>query len=361
VTEAKTSAARTDAPALAGHRLALPHSTEATRALVPLLVAILALGIFGTVKSDEFLTLTNFQNIFQQIAVLGILAVGQTLLMVAGQLDLSVGSGAAFISIIGAKMLGVDAITGVASGSSEGVVVIVLIAVGTAIGIVTGLVIALTRVAPFIVTLGGLSVFAGLALILSDQQPIPIGVLFTGLTLGQWGPFPTPAVLFGGLCVGGAVLLRLTRLGRNAYAIGSNEEAAFLAGVPVTFTKIALYALNGALVGVAGLMLLARLGSGDPNGGVGFELQAITAVVLGGATLSGGRGTMLGTFLGVFLLGLISNALNIVGVPNSYERLVFGGVLIVAVVWVALGELRRRSNVPLHRQVLLALSTRRRG
>ena len=327
--------------------------SETTRSLFPLVLAIIGVGAFATAKSDTFLTLENFQNIFQQIVVIGVIAVGATFLLVAGQIDLSIGSGVALASIVGAKML--------ASGVSEGVVVIALLALLAGVGFLVGAVVSITKVQPFILTLGLLSVLVAIALIVSDLQPIVTGLAFAELSLDEYGPFPAPALIFVGLCLVGAFLLRFTRLGRNAYAIGSNEEAAYLAGVPVSFTKIALYTLNGALVGFAGIMFIARVGSGDPNGGVGLELEAITAVVLGGATLTGGRGTMLGTFLGVFLLGLISNALTIAGVPNSWERLVFGGVLIVAVVWAAIGQMRRSSNLPIHRQIRLALSRRQRG
>jgi ribose/xylose/arabinose/galactoside ABC-type transport system permease subunit len=327
--------------------------SDAARSYAPLVIAIAGLIIFGTLKSDEFLTLTNFQNIFQQVSVLGVLAVGATLLMVAGQLDLSVGGATALISVVAAKLL--------TDGSSEVVTVIVAVALGLSIGLLLGMIVTVTRVQPFVLTLGGLSAFSGIALIVSDQQPIAVGFAFSDLSLGKWGPVPLPAVVFIGLCVIASLVLRFTRLGRSAYAVGSNEEAAFLSGVSVGRTKIALYGLNGMLVGVAGIMLLARLGNGDPNAGAGFELQAITAVVLGGASLAGGRGSILGTFLGVFLLGLISNALNIAGVPNSWERVVFGGVLMIAVVWAALGALKQRSGLPLHRQLAIALQRRGRS
>lgn len=331
----------------------LPRLSDSMLVMLPLFIAIVGVGAFAAAKSDNFLTLGNFQNIFDQIAVLGVLAVGQTLLLVAGQLDLSVGAGVSFISIIGAKMI--------EGGSSTGAVTLVMLVVGAAIGLLVGLVVAITRVQPFILTLGLLGVLAGLALIISSNEPIVTGLTFSTLSLGEVGPIPVPAVIFGGLCVLGGVVLRLTRLGRNAYAIGSNEEAAYISGVPTGLTKVWLYTLNGLLVGLAAIMLIARLGAGDPRAGLGLELEVVTAVVLGGATLSGGRGTMLGSFFGVFLLGLISNALTIAQLPNSYQQLVYGGVLIVAVVWAALGELRRASSLPLHRVVRQALTRVRSG
>jgi ribose/xylose/arabinose/galactoside ABC-type transport system permease subunit len=328
----------------------LAITKDSVRKLVPLLIAMVALAVFGSTQSEHFLTTQNLNNMFQQIAVLGVLAVGQTILMIAGQLDLSVGSAVSLLSIVGAKLL--------AARASEGEVIVVALALGLALGLLIGLIVAVTRVQPFILTLGGLSVFAGIALILSNQQPISVGLAFVGLSLGNVVGLSAPAVVFIGLCLAGAMFLAFTTPGRNAYAVGSNAEAAYLAGVSIAGVKILLYGINGILVGLASVMLLARVGSGDPNGGVGLELQVITAVVLGGATLSGGRGTMLGTFLAVFLLGLISNTLNIVGVPNSYERLVFGGVLIMAVVYSALDDLRRSSDIPLGRQLARMLIRR---
>jgi ribose/xylose/arabinose/galactoside ABC-type transport system permease subunit len=335
-------------PEVAVQRRAAPRVSDSVIAMLPLLVAIVAVGAFAAVDSDKFLTLGNFQNIFSQIAVLGVLAVGQTLLLVAGQLDLSVGAGVSMISIVGATMI--------ESGTSNGLVVVTMLAIGAAIGLFIGVVVTLTRVQPFILTLGLLGVLAGVALIISNNEPIVTGLTFANLSLQDFGPFPAPAIIFVGLCLVGGAILRFTRLGRNAYAIGSNEEAAFISGVPTGLTKIALYTLNGLLVGFAAIMLIARLGAGDPRAGLGLELEVVTAVVLGGATLSGGRGTMLGSFLGVFLLGLISNALTIAGLPSSYQNLVYGGVLMLAVVWAALEQMRRGSTMPLHRVIAQAIS-----
>lgn len=303
---------------------------EEARRLAPLLVAILAVGIYATTRSDTFLTLGNFQNIFQQIAVLGILCIGAMLLLIGGKIDLSVGSAVSLVAVIGAKLL--------EGGASQPVTAVLMVALGAALGVAIATVVVITAVQPFILTLGFLSVFSALALVISNNASISTGLSFSSLSIDEVGPLPVPAIIYLGLAVLGALLLRLTVLGRRAYAMGANEEAAYLAGVPLRRTTIALYAINGALVGLAALMLVARVGSGDPAGGAGLELQAITAVVLGGATLTGGRGTMLGAFCGVLLLGVISNALQISGVSSSWAQFVYGGVLIVAVVWAALRE-----------------------
>ena len=301
------------------------------RRTAPLIIAIVAVGIYASSASDTFLTLHNFQNIFGQISVFGILCVGSTLLLIAGKIDLSIGSAVSLISVLGGKLL-------IESGASELTVAAAMIALGVAIGLLIGLIIVTTRVQPFILTLGGLSVFSALALIVSHSRPIATGLSFSSMAIDQVGPIPDSAFIFLVAAVIGAAILRYTTLGRRTYAIGSNEEAAFLAGVPTRLTTVVLYSFNGALVGLAALILLARIGSGDPKAGIGLELQVITAVVLGGATLTGGRGTMFGTFLGVFLLGIISNALQIAGVSSAYAELVFGAILIIAVVWAALRE-----------------------
>jgi ribose/xylose/arabinose/galactoside ABC-type transport system permease subunit len=239
------------------------------------------------------------------------------------------------------------------------VVALVLIVLGTAIGTSIGAVVAWTRVQPFILTLGALGVLYAIALILSQQQPVPVELEFSSLSLDSVLGIPLSALVLVGLCLAGGVILRYTRLGRNAYALGSNEEASYLAGVPISSTKILLYSLNGALVGIAAIMLIARLGSGDPNGGAGLELLAITAVVLGGASLFGGVGTMLGAFLGTFLLGVITNVLQIAGVATTWEHLVSGAVLMLAVTWAAIRELRRSSSGSLWRTVRTRVTVRR--
>jgi ribose/xylose/arabinose/galactoside ABC-type transport system permease subunit len=315
------------------------HLSDTGRAIVPLVVAIVVLSIVASSRSDHFFTTANAQNLLDQIAVLGVLAVGTTFLMIAGQLDLSVGSGATVVTIVTAKLI--------ENGHNLWLAMLVGVACGIVIGLVIGTVVAVTRVAPFILTLGALSMLTSVALIISKQQPIPIGLNLSDLAVERYLGVPAPFWVFVACLVVGSLVLRFTRLGRNAYAVGANEEAAFVSGIPVGVVKVALYGVNGLAVGIAGLLLTARLGSGDPTAGQGLELQAIAAVVLGGATLAGGRGSMLGTFLGVFLLGLISNSLTITGVQSFYQQLVLGGVLVIAVVSTALLERHRASGRPL--------------
>ncbi len=301
------------------------------RRLAPVIVAIVAVGVFATVRSDTFLTVTNIQNLFQQVAVLGVVTIGTSLLMIAGKIDLAVGSAVSLISVLGAKIM-------MEAGAPELLTIVAMVAIGAAIGVLIGGVVVKTGVQPFIITLGGLSVFSALAYIVSNSRPVSTGLAFSPLALDDFLGIPLSALVYVLLAVLVALMLRFTTFGRRVYALGSNEEASFLAGVPIKRTTVALFAINGALIGIAAVLLIARVGSGDPQGGVGLEIQAITAAVLGGATLAGGRGSMFGAFLGVLLLGIINNALQISGVSSNWSIFVYGAVLIVAVTWAALRE-----------------------
>ncbi len=330
-------------PAVTRKRLRM---TDGLRSAIPLVVAILAIAIVASMRSPVFLTIPNAQNLLEQISILGVVAVGMTFLMIGGQIDLSVGSAATVVTIVIAKL--------VTGGMVLWLSCVIGIGVGVAIGVLIGVLVAVTRVAPFILTLGMLSVLASVALIMSEQQPIPIGLNLAWLSVAKPLGIPISFYVFGSALFLGGAILRYTRLGRSAYAIGANEEASFISGIPVKAVKVGLFALNGVMVGVAGLLLVARLGSGDPSAGIGLELQAIAAVVLGGASLAGGRGWMTGTFLGVLLLGLISNSLTITGVASFYQQAVLGLVLIVAVVGTAMLDRQRAANRSLRQ--LLGLS-----
>ena len=306
--------------------------SDSLRSLVPLIGLLIGVSAYGAIASDRFATVNNVQIVFGQIAALGVLSIGMMFLLIGGQIDLSVGAAAAFLSVVGAKLF--------EAGASDVVVAGLLVVFGMLIGIGLGLIVAFVRVQPFILTLGAMSVFLSLSLIMTNR-PIPIGAHFEYLAIQNIGPMPISAAIFCVLCIVGALVLHFTRFGRAAYALGANEEAAFLAGVPVRRTKVSLYGVNGALVGVAAIILSARLGAGDPNGGVGLELAALVAVVLGGASFAGGTGSMLGAFLGALFAGLITNVLQLTGVPAVYGTLATGGILMIAVIWSALGGSRR--------------------
>jgi ribose/xylose/arabinose/galactoside ABC-type transport system permease subunit len=309
--------------------------SENTWTYVPLVVAIVGLSAYAASQTDLYFTERNLQVLMNSIAVLGLLTVGMTLLLIAGQLDLSVGANATLAAVIGAKLI--------EGGSSDGVAIVVMLLVPAAISSLVAVVVVLTRVQPFILTLGLLSVLQSLSLIQTGQRPVPVGSRLQSFDTATFLTLPVPFWIFiGALCVG-ALILHFSRLGRSAYAVGSNEQAAFMSGIPVARTKIVLFALSGFLCGFAGLLLLARLGAGDAASGQGLELDAIAAAVIGGCSLIGGRGSMLGSFLGVLLLGVIQNTMTLLDVSSFYQRMVLGGLLILAVTTTAIAERRRGS------------------
>jgi ribose transport system permease protein len=221
--------------------------------------------------------------------------------------------------------------------------VVVGIAAGT--GLLWGVLVSLLKVPPFILTLGGLAAVSSIALTLANSTPVPLPNGLNWLQSGRYLGIPTPILIWLVVCVAGVVLLHFTRFGRNIYALGANEEAAFLSGVATVRTKMAIYLLNGALTGLAAVVMTGRLGAGDPRSGVGLELVVIAAIVLGGASLGGGRGSILGSILGVLVLGVVTSALTFLNVPDSYDQFVFGAILIAAVSVTAAAELRRRSKI----------------
>jgi ribose transport system permease protein len=325
--------------------------SENLRTYVPLLAAIVGLSIYASANSDLYLTSDNIKVLLNSVAVLGLITVGMTLIMVAGQLDLSVGAAATLASVVGAKLI--------SNGSSTAFAIVIMLLVPMTIGWCVGMIVVSTRVQPFILTLGLLSVLQSISLIQTGQRPIPIGFKLSELDTASFMGIPVAFWMFIVALVVGSIILHFTALGRNAYAVGSNEEAAFLSGVPVGRVKVILFVLNGLLVGLGGLLLLSRLGAGDAASGQGLELDAIAAAVIGGASLLGGRGSMFGTFLGVMLLGVIANSLTLLDVSSFYQRLVLGSLLMFAVTATAIAE-RRRGSAESVADVFRRLTTGRR-
>jgi len=289
--------------------------------LLLVLVAIVAITAIG---NPRFLSPRNLLNILFQVSALGIVASGQTMLLVSGGLDLSVG---AILSVAGLA----TALTIVASGSVLLGVAAGLLA-GAVLGTLNGLLVATNRATPFIITLGTMTFLQGVAIVMCGGSPINgTGALFDTFGLGTLFsvPYPVWVMLLSVAAV--FLFLRFTPLGRYAFATGGNEEATRLSGVPVRRVKVALYGLNGLLVGVAGVVLTGILDSGLPSMGTGYELRAIAAVVIGGTPLLGGRGTVIGTLGGVLLLGLVSNSMNLLGVGANYQSTVLGLIITGAV------------------------------
>jgi inositol transport system permease protein len=290
-----------------------------------LLFVILLVGLGLTLTTDTFLSVANLTNVARQVSINGILAVGVTFVLLTAGVDLSLGSVVA--------LSGVACATFAHPGDHP---VFVPIAVGLLTGAVCGLVngVLVTRggVAPFIVTLGMMTVARGLALIVSGGRPVAnMSNELTALA-GDFLGIPIPVLCFAGVALVAWFFLRHFRLGRHIYAVGGNENAARAAGVPVERVKLFAYGLCGLLTGLAGVVLAARITTGQPNAGQAYELDAIAAVVIGGTSLAGGVGTITGTLLGVLLIGVINNGLDLLGV-SSYYQAVIKGVIIVGAVW----------------------------
>lgn len=322
------------APLLPRRASVSPAVKEHLQVYVPLIGIIIALAAVANSRNSAFLTGANIERVLLASAVLGILAIGQTFLLVSGQMDLSVGSMVSLGSVVAAKMA--------LAGKPDAWTVLAVVGVAAATGLIWGLVVCYLKVPPFILTLGGLAAVASIALTLAESTPVPVPAGLDWLQTGTLFGIRTPIVIWLGCCLVGGLVLHFTRFGRNVFSIGANEEAAFLSGVATTRVKLAVYVINGALTGLAALIMTGRLGAGDPRAGMGLELMVIAAIVLGGASLGGGRGSVLGSILGVLVLGVVTSALTFLSVPDSYDQLVFGGILIAATCVTAATDLRRR-------------------
>ncbi|MEV4558226.1 ABC transporter permease [Kitasatospora sp. NPDC049285] len=294
--------------------------------LIGALVAVLA--VFG-VLNDNYLSLNNMQVIAEAATITGLLAVVQTVVIICGGLDISVGSQAGVASVVSAMVFtstGSDALIGIAAAA----------AVGLLIGALNGAVIVYGRVNPTIATLAGLAAYKGLAQLLSDgraQGYVLNNPVFVFLGRGKIAGLPIMVWML--IAVAGAVhvLLRYTDIGRNLYAIGGNDTAARLAGININKYLIAVYGLIGVVAALAGVLLTARTGSGQPtSGSEGLELKAITAAALGGCALKGGKGGVGGTLLAVALLGALENGLTVQGINSFWQNVAQGALLVIAVV-----------------------------
>lgn len=287
-----------------------------------LLGLVLISLVFATL-SPTFLTQANILNILQQSSINACIALGMTLVIISGGIDLSVGPVAALSGVLGAAML--------VAGVPVPLAIAAALAVGVACGLVSGALIAYGGLQPFIVTLGGLSLFRALALIYTGGQPIfglPDG--FRAFTNGSFASVPNPVIIVAILAILAWVILNKSPLGEYFMAVGGNPEAARIAGVPVTLTKLAAYMISGLMASVAAMVLIGRLGAAEPTLGTLWELDAIAASAIGGASLMGGRGSILGTLIGCIILGTLRNGLTLLNVQAFYQLLATGIIIIVA-------------------------------
>ena len=314
---------RADPPAVA----AAPARPAAVRDLLRrfgILIAFLLLVVVLSFLSDSFLTVSNLLNIARQVSINAIIAAGMTFVILTAGIDLSVGSVLAFSGAIIAGLLstGQPLFVGISAG----------LLLGAVLGLVNGLIVTRGGVQPFIATLGMLTIARGATLVYTDGRPITgLPDAFVWLGAGDVGRVPVPVIVMALVFLAAYVVLTQTVLGRYIYAIGGNEEAARLSGVNVTLYKTLAYVLSGVLSAVSGIILTARLNSAQPTAGGGYELDAIAAVVLGGTTLAGGEGSITGTLLGAFIIGVLNNGLNLLNVSSFYQQVVKGVVILLAV------------------------------
>lgn len=289
-----------------------------------ILVAFLLLMAVLSVLSDAFLTVSNLLNVAQQVSINAVIAAGMTFVILTAGIDLSVGSVLALAGAVTAGLLstGRPLLLGLLAG----------LAVGAALGWVNGVIITRGKVQPFIATLGMLTLARGATLVYTDGRPITgLPDAFVWLGAGDIGRVPVPVIIMGLVFLVSYLILSQTPLGRYVYAIGGNEEAARLSGVNVQGTKTLVYVISGILSAISAIIITGRLNSAQPTAGSGYELDAIAAVVLGGTTLAGGEGNILGTLLGAFIIGVLNNGLNLLNVSSFYQQVVKGAVILLAV------------------------------
>jgi inositol transport system permease protein len=289
------------------------------------LALILVCALFSSMTS-RFLTPTNISVILNQVSVNAILAFGVTFVIIAGGIDLSLGS---LVAVCGV----VVALLSQNNEYSLWLAIIGTLIAGIALGALNGFIVVLTKVPPFIVTLGTMTIGRGVALILSKGRPISdLNESLNFLGNGDLFGIPIP-ILFLVLSYASChILLTKTIFGRYVKAIGGNEMASYVAGVRVNRIKLYVYMISGLFAALAGILLTARINTGQPNAGLGFELDAIAAVIIGGTSTRGGKGTITGTLLGVLFIGVINNGLDLINVSAYWQQVIMGGIIILAVV-----------------------------
>jgi ribose/xylose/arabinose/galactoside ABC-type transport system permease subunit len=309
---------------------------------LPILLALAALLVLGVLRYDHFASAYNINSFWRYNSMFALISVGMAFVIITGGIDLSVGAVAALASVVGALASPHGGVAAVLAGAGAGL----------AVGVLNGLVITHMRILPFIVTLATSLGAHGMALLLGHNDAVSIAPTSSFGNFGQgdlWG-LPIPGIVAAVAAILGWLALRSTRFGRHALAIGGSEEASRLMGLNVDRTLVAVYALSGLLAGLAGAILAAQFGAGQPNEGVGWELFAISAVVLGGTLLTGGQGSIAMTIAGVALLGLVFNLLNFENglgfiSLSAYWQSVIRGVFLLLVIVLQARVLRKRVTV----------------
>lgn len=288
------------------------------------LLGLFLLVIILSIVSSDFLTVSNIFNVLRQVSINALIAFGMTFVILTGGIDLSVGSTLALSSALSAGMM--------ASGGDPFLAIVVGLLAGLVMGAFNGILVAKGNVAPFIATLATMTVFRGLTLVYTEGKPItglPDSFGMVGKSFFLQIPMPVIWMLFSFIAL--YFILKHTTFGRHVYALGSNEEATRLSGVSTTKVKIWVYSISGLFASLAGIILTSRLNSAQPTAGTSYELDAIAAVVLGGTSLSGGKGWIVGTLIGAMIIGVLNNGLNLLNVSSFYQLVAKGAVILIAV------------------------------
>lgn len=290
------------------------------------LFALLFLILVVSILNPSFLDPANLMNLLRQISINGLIAFGMTFVILTGGIDLSVGSTLALSSALAAGMM--------VSGVHPIIAVMIGVMIGAILGAFNGLMISKGKLAPFIVTLATMTIYRGLTLVFTDGKPITgLGdsYVFQLFGKGYFLGIPVPAVTMLIAFFALWFLLNKMSFGRQTYAIGGNEKAAHVSGIKIDRVKIFIYSISGMLAALAGMILMSRLNSAQPTAGQAYEMDAIAAVVLGGTSLSGGKGRITGTFIGVLIIGILNNGMNLLGISAFYQQVVKGIVILIAV------------------------------
>lgn len=301
------------------------HVENLMQKLGPLL-GLLILVTIVSILNPSFLEPLNLLNLLRQVAINALIAFGMTFVILTGGIDLSVG---AILALSSALMAGM-----IVSGMDPMLAILIGCLLGAVMGAINGLLITKGKMAPFIATLATMTIFRGLTLVYTDGNPITgLGesYMFQLFGRGYFLGIPVPAITMMLAFAAFWVILHKTPFGRKTYAIGGNEKAAIISGIKVTKVKVMIYSLAGLLAALAGAILTSRLNSAQPTAGTSYELDAIAAVVLGGTSLSGGRGLIVGTLIGALIIGTLNNGLNLLGVSSFFQMVVKGIVILIAV------------------------------
>ncbi|MFC0226715.1 ABC transporter permease [Serratia aquatilis] len=287
----------------------------------------------GAWSNNYFLSDENMLIVLRQISINGILAIGMTFVIITAGVDLSVGSVLALSGIVAARFATTN--SGLSIGDTANAVMlplIVALGIGIVCGLINGTILARYRLQPFIVTMGMLSSARGLALLTTDGNPVSqLNSDFRWLGNGYALGIPVPVIIFSVLFLLAWILLNKTIFGRHVYAVGGNQKSARTSGISVVQIKVLVYTLCAALAGIAGVILAARTGSAQTNAGSAYELDAIAAVVIGGTSMAGGVGTLVGTLFGVLIIGVMNNGLDLLGVQSYYQQIIKGALIVIAV------------------------------